>query len=59
MDNATPVGSSGSDDIFSYVPPNMMYDGFARNRFSSKEEMERYNYNHDKELTKYDRDNLK
>lgn len=54
MDNYNSNGSNVGDDTFGFIPPNLMFPENAResNRFSSKEEMERYYYHmdHDKDL---------
>lgn len=56
MDNYNSIGSGISDDMFGFIPPNMMYpeNSFHANNgdFSSKEEMERYFYHleHDDEF---------
>ena len=52
MDNYSSNGSGVSDDLFSFIPPNLMYPQENDSSFSSKEEMERYFYHleHDNEL---------
>lgn len=54
MDNYNANGSGVNEDLFGFIPPNMMYPESSAysDIFSSKEEMERYFYNleHDDEF---------
>ncbi|MBO5459424.1 MAG: hypothetical protein J5981_04140 [Lachnospira sp.] len=54
MDNYNSNGSGIGEDLFGFIPPNMMYPqhAFTDDTFSSKEEMERYFYHleHDDEF---------
>lgn len=44
MDNYISNGTSVNEDIFGFIPPDMMYADSASSKFSSKEEKERYEY---------------
>lgn len=46
MDNYNSNGSGVSEDLFGFIPPNMMYpqNNSVPDGFSSKEEYERYLY---------------
>lgn len=47
MDNLNSTGISNSDEVFGYIPPNLMFDigDYNNEKFLSKEEKERYYYN--------------
>lgn len=45
MDNYNANGSGVNEDIFGFIPPDMMFQNESDPRFSSKEEKERYYYN--------------
>lgn len=54
MDNYNSTGNGSSEDMFGFIPPNMMYPQESNRYagFSSREEMERYFYHleHDNEF---------
>lgn len=47
MDNYNSNGAGVNEDIFGFIPPDMMFPDSASGQFSSKEEKERYYYNID------------
>lgn len=49
MDNYNSNGSGISEDMFGFIPPNMMYPQniFHPDGFYPKEEYERFLYNHE------------
>lgn len=52
MDNYSYNGSGSYDDMFGFIPPNLMFpEEHTSNSFSSKEEAARHNYHidHDNE----------
>ncbi len=45
MDNYSSNGSTGSEDIFGFVPPNLMFpDDNPKNRYGHIEELARHEY---------------
>lgn len=55
MDNLGATGSSQSEDVFSYVPPNLMYDGF-KNTSLPREQAERKQYYYEQFLDMEDKE---
>ncbi len=45
MDNYNANGYGVNEDIFGFIPPDMMFQSNSDPRFSSEEEKERYYYN--------------
>ena len=57
MDNYNTFGSGVNDDLFGFIPPNMMFpEEHNRDSFTSKEERERHYYHmdHDNQWTVHD-----
>lgn len=53
MDNYNSNGSGPTEDVFGFIPQNLMYpQDSIQDTFSSREEMERYFYHleHDNEM---------
>lgn len=53
MDNLQATGMANSDDVFNFVPPNLLFSLNMNDRFSCKEEKERYLYHKEHEEDRF------